>query len=134
MKSPLTDKTLSIPHAVYSDDKFRDVRKKAKLDEIDRHKKFHRDKNKTVKVPKFKIGEEVVAAHGFHKRHYCLVEVIDFEGRRDDFSYYGILKRTTDPERVERIGRLIKFEEKTWWSSDYSAANVENKGIKWLVA
>jgi hypothetical protein len=136
MRTPLTDKDLGIPHTGRHDDRFRDVRKKAKLDEIDRHKKFKRSKEKErVLIPKYKIGEEVVlAGGGYRSRHYCLAEVIDFEQNfRNDFAYYGLLKRTTDPEQFDRIGRLIKFDEHSWWSTNYAPANVENKGIKWLI-
>lgn len=128
MRTPLTDKALGIPH---TGDRFRDIRKKAKLDEEDRHKKFKRDKK--IKVPKYRIGQEVVLTGGFRSRHYHLAEIVDFEETVGSFSYYGILKKTTEPEKFERIGRLIRFEEKDWWSSSYQPANVENKGIKWLL-
>lgn len=135
MANPLTDKDLGIPHTGRHDDRFRNVRKRAKLEEEDRHKKFRRDKKSKDKLPKYKVGEEVVLTGGYRSRHYHLAEVIDFEqNHRDAFAYYGILKRTTDPEKFDRIGRLIKFEEHSWWSTTYAPANVENKGIKWLVA
>ena len=133
MKAPLTDAGLSIPHTGQHDARFRDVRKKAKLEEEVRHQKFRRDKKKSVKLPKYKIGEEVVLAAGYQSRYYHLAEVIDFDERMGSFYYYGILKRTTEPEKFERIGRLVKFGEKSWFA-DYCPANVENKGIKWLVA
>ncbi len=135
-KAPLTDHDLGIPHGAFSNEaKFRDIRKKAKLDEEDRHKKFKRSKKKDKeKIPKYKIGEEVVLASGFSKRHYCLAEVIDFEPQGDNFTYFGIMRRTTDPDRMDRIGRLMTFESHSWWSSrHYEAANVENKGIHWLL-
>ena len=137
MENPLTDKDLGIPHTGRHDDRFRDVRKKARLEEEDRHKKFKRSKRTKEdkeKLPKYKIGEEVVLTGGYSKKHYYLVEVIDFESyRHGDFGYFAILKRTTDPDKFDRIGRLITFEYHSWWSRSYMPANVENKGIKWLI-
>jgi hypothetical protein len=135
MKAPLTDHDLGIAHHFDSmTDKFRAVRKRAKLDEEDRHRKARRDKKEKEKVPKFKIGQEIVLTGGYRSRHYHLAEVIDFEEHRwHDFSYYGILKKTTEPEKFERIGRLIKFDGSRSWSLDYCPANVEDKKIKWLI-
>jgi hypothetical protein len=46
MKSPNTDRTLLIPPRDYGPDekKFREVRHRAREEEIDRHKKMRRDK------------------------------------------------------------------------------------------
>lgn len=135
-KAPLTDHDLGIPHGAFSNEaKFRDIRKKAKLDEEDRHKKFKRSKKKDrEKIPKYKIGEEVVlTGGGYSKRDYYLVEVLDFEPQGDDFNYFGILKKTTDSDKMGRIGRLLMFEAFSFWSRHYTPANVENKGIHWLL-
>lgn len=131
MKSPITDKTLGINKPYGSDVKFRDVRKKAKLEEEMRHKKAKRDKK--LKFPKFKMGDEIVLTSGWSKQHFHLVEIIDFEEKYSpgSFGYFAILKKTTDPKLVNRIGRLIWFMEGSWWRTDYCPANVENKNIRW---
>ena len=64
MKAPITDKTLGIGKD-WGQSRFRDVRKKAKIDEIDRHKKFKRTKGIKPKLPKFKIGDEIVLTSGW---------------------------------------------------------------------
>jgi len=130
MKSPITDKSLSIPHTGYHADKFRSIRSKAKVDERERKTKAKRDKK--VKLPKYSIGNEVVLTGGYKSRHYHFAEVIDFEEKWNSFIYYGVLKRTTEPEKFERIGRLINFDENSRWSSDYTPANVKNEKIKWF--
>ena len=131
MQNPVTDKDILIPHTGRHDDKFRDIRAKAKKDEKERHLKAKRDKSKRALVPKYSIGEEVDLVTGFNKRYYYLAEVIDFE-ERSGFKYYGILKRTTDPEKINRIGRLVDFTESGWFREMYPA-NVANEKIKWTV-
>ena len=134
-KGPTTDHSLGIQHV--SQTKFRDIRAKAKKDEEERHLKAKRKKDKKIPLPKYKIGEEIVLArsHSWRApdRSYYLVDVIDFDQRSPygSFMYYGILKRTTDPEGMERLGRLVHFQEASWWSSDYSPANVPNEKINW---
>lgn len=128
--NPVTDKSLNIPHTGHHADKFRSVRSKAKVDERERKTKAKRDKK--VKIPKYSIGDEVVLTSGYKSRHYILVEVIDFEERWDSFEYYGILRKTTDPKTFERIGRLVKFDEYSKWSSGYRPANVKNEKIRWF--
>jgi hypothetical protein len=131
MKAPLTDRTLGIPHHFDSSmDRFKDFRKKAKDEEVALKKKSKRDKK--VRVPKYEIGQDVVLATGSGKRHYHLAEVVDWDEERwGGFTYFGILKKTTDQRKVNRLGRLLIFSERSWWSSGYSPANVEDKGIKW---
>ena len=129
MQNPVTDKDLLIPHTGH-DDKFRDIRAKAKKEEKERRLKTRRDKSKRALVPKYSVGEEVVLTTGYAKRYYYLVEVIDFE-ERSGFKYYGILKRTTDPERMDRIGRLVDFTDAGWFREIYPA-NVANEKIKWI--
>ena len=129
--APKTDKTLGIKKD-WEYDRFRDVRKKAKLEEEMRYKKARKDKK--VKFPKFKIGDEVVLSSGWDKTHFHLVAIIDCENsRHDSFSYYGIVKRTTDPKLTDRIGRLLKFNEANWWRTDYAPANIDNQSIKWTI-
>jgi hypothetical protein len=129
MKSPITDKTLGLGKP-YDQTRFRDIRKKAKLEEEMRYKKAKRDK--AIKVPKFKIGDEIVLTSGWKSQQFHLVEIIDLDERYSkDFSYFAILKKTTDPKLVNRIGRLLTFMEGGWWRTDYCPANVENKNIRW---
>jgi hypothetical protein len=129
MRNPITDKSLNIPHTGHAD-KFRSIRSKAKVDERERKTKAKRDKK--VKVPRYSIGDEVVLTGGYKSRHYHLVEVIDFEEKWNSFVYYGVLRKTTDPEKFERTGRLIKFDEDNKWSTDLCPANVKNEKIKWF--
>jgi len=128
--APITDKSLGLGKP-WGDSKFRDVRKKAKLDEEMRYKKPKRDKKE--KFPKFKIGDEIVLTGGWDKQQqFHLVEVIDFvEKYSESFAYFAILRKTTDPKLVHRIGRLIYFMEGGWWRTDFCPANVENKNIRW---
>lgn len=130
MKSPTTNKSLGIDKPYGSDVKFRDVRRKAKLEEEMRYKKAKRDKK--VKFPRFKIGDEIVLTSGWDKQHFHLVEVVDFDEKYSgSFAYFAILKKTADPKLVSRIGRLIYFMEGSWWRTDYCPANVDNKNIRW---
>jgi hypothetical protein len=77
-KSPLTDKTLGIPHN--SDNhRFAEVRQKAQDEWTERHIKAKR--NRKDPIPKFKIDEEVVLVSGggwTNERDYILMKVIDF--------------------------------------------------------
>jgi hypothetical protein len=132
MKAPVTNKSLGINKPYGSDVKFRDVRAKAKNEEEMRHKKAKRDR--TIKLPKFKIGDEIVLNSVWSSLHFHLAEVIDIDegqNRNRGFYYFAILKKTTDPQLVKRIGRLIYFSEGGWWRTDFCPANVENKHIRW---
>ena len=131
MKAPITDKSLGINKPYGSDAKFRDVRKKAKMDEVDRHKKFKRTKGIKPKLPKFKIGDEIVLTSGWSSQQFHLAEIIDVDVKFSGFNYFAILKKTTDPKLMYRIGRLLSFTESNWWRTDYAPANVENKNIRW---
>lgn len=104
MKSQITDKTLGI----ISNDKFAEVRQRATDEYTQRAKR--KKKDKTIKLPKHKIGEQIVLTHGIFSKHYLLIEVIDFDiSNQGETSYYGIiLKATLDKER---IGRLIKTDD-----------------------
>jgi len=51
------------------------------------------------------------------------------ESRMTNFSYYGIVLKTTLPTN-DRIGRFVKFSEDQHWF-DWQPANVEDVGIKW---
>ena len=67
------------------------------------------------------------------KKYYHLADIVDFEENHGgDFTYYALLKRTTNPEKVSRLGRLIFFGEHNWWSMDYKPANVKNEKINWM--
>ncbi len=129
MKAPVTDKVLGIAKP-WGQSRFRDIRKKAKDEEEMRHKKSKRDKQ--VKLPKFKIGDEIVLTSGWSSQQFHLAEIIDFDEKSlGTFCYFALLKKTTDPKLVNRIGRLIYFSEANWWRTDYAPANVENKHIRW---
>jgi len=130
MINPVTDKSLNIPHTGHHADKFRSIRSKAKIDGRERKNKAKRDKK--VRVPKYSIGDEVVLTGGYKSRHYHLAEVIDFEEKWNSFVYYGVLRKTTDPEKFERIGRLVEFDEHNKWSTDFCPANVKNEKIRWF--
>ncbi len=133
MKSPVTDKNFDIPHSGRHDDKFRSVRSKAKVEERERKTKARRDKKLKTPKPKYSVGDEVVLTSGHSKRYYYLAEVLDFDYRWvDEFIYFGILKKTTDPEKIDRIGRLLVFGEHSWFR-EYNLANVPNEKINWEV-
>lgn len=130
-QAPITDRTLNVGHQ--HPEKFRDVRKKAHLEEINRHRKVKR--NKAVKVPKYKVGQFVVLRSGGYSSapQYCLVEIIDFREDWDGFIYYGFIQKTTESKIIDYIGRLTHFSERGW-QLGYVAGNVEDKCIRWLSA
>jgi hypothetical protein len=142
-KSPVKDIDLNIPPRNYGpEEKFRQLRHRAKEVEQDRHKKTRRDKKKG-KDYKYKIGDVFVACVEHHAfPQFYLVEVFDvIEDRPRKYgeprrAYYCILQRTTDPDLMNRIGRLVTVEERdcNWWpGGKLTDANVENKNIKWLI-
>jgi hypothetical protein len=134
MKSPVTDKTLGIAHD-YDINRFSEVRARAKDEERELHKKSKR--NKKIKLPKYEVRENVILSRTSHSQHifYYLVEVIDFEETyNESFQYFAILKNTTDPKRVHRIGRLVTFTESGWFR-EITPANVPVDSIKnWKIA
>jgi len=129
MKAPITDTMLGIkPDA---SGKFREVRQKAHDEYIERAKK--RKKDPEVTVPKYAIGDKMVVVDGYKTKHYHLVEVVDFnqDHGSKDFSYFGIILKTTDKTMLSRIGRLIKTSD---WGY-YMMPRIENipaSSIKWI--
>jgi hypothetical protein len=131
MKSPNTDKTLLIQKDYGPEEKFREVRHRARDEEIDRHKKMRRDKKKESQEPRYKIDELVVLLQGWQKRYYYLVQVIDYDPIRKE--YFGILRNTTDPEYFEQmIGHLMVFYGQGYYSRS-QVLNVPPDSIKWGV-
>jgi hypothetical protein len=124
MKSPITDTTLGIKpeHSI----KFRDVRSKARDEYIERAKKKKKDPR--ILLPSHKIGDLVVISERFNDKTYHLIEIIDFVKRRDSFSYFGIIQKSTDPKMQDRIGRLIQTN--CYYSSSY-IENIPIDSIKW---
>ena len=132
MKSPITDKDLGI--VINSDNKFADIRAKAHEDLEERYRKAKRDK--TVKLPNHKIGEEVVVivSHVTAERNYILVEVIDLYERlrwRNEFHYYGVVKKISGEALRYLLGHLIDFTEKGGYFS-FESLNIMPGDIKWL--
>jgi len=141
-KSPTKDIDLGIQHHGWGgiDDKFRQVRARAKIEEGERARKARRNKSKTISFPKFKIGEEIILSGTNYRRgrqaiEFYLVEILDIDdtGMTDKrFEYYVLLKKTTNDKYLNRIGRLMHFPGRHWFDN-LAPANVENKGIKWLI-
>jgi hypothetical protein len=135
VKSPVKDIDVGIPPNDWSDStikKYRDVRHKATNEYRERVQKVRTKKDKTVVLPKYKPGDEVVLGGGFKARHYHLVEVIDFENSTFNDRYFALLKRTTDKELQNRIGRLVTFHEKGSFLSLGSPIDVPKEKIKWF--
>jgi hypothetical protein len=139
-KSPVKDIDVNILSRNWGlEEKFREMRHRAKeLEEEIKYKKMKR--NKKEKGYKYKIGDVFVAASGKYKQspEFYLVEVIDYAENlwKEQCEYYCLLQKTTNPDFMKRIGRLVRVKEKenfSWSGSYISDANVENKGIKWLL-
>lgn len=126
MKSPNTDRTICIPPRSYHDEKFREIRHRAKDDEEDRHKKAKRNKKEKPK-PEYKIDDMVVLVTGYSHREYFLVQVLDYDCIND--CYYGVLRNTTDLRYFEKmIGHIVRFEGYGPW---FSVEKVPPGSIKW---
>ena len=124
--SPITDKTFGIKT---TETKFAEVRTKSKEGEKQRKSK----KNKTYIAPKYAIGDVTVICAGYKTRDYCLVEIIDmvsWRGYAGVYTFYGIIKKTTVENLLDRVGRMIHFEERGW--SGWNAANCTGDNIRWL--
>jgi hypothetical protein len=127
MKSPMTDKTLGIH--VDHEQTFADLRKKAADEYIERAKKRKRDK--TIPLPKFKIGDFIVVSHGYTNKSYSLIEIIDIEfiGYRKDYDFFGIIYKTTERNLQNRIGRLYKSDR---YLFNGMVENLPAESIKWI--
>jgi hypothetical protein len=127
-KSPITDKTLAIPHFSEAD-RFAEVRSKAKREWEDRHIKAKR--NRKDPVPEYRIDQEIVLAKGYYKgnREYVLIRVLDFEETDRSFIYYGLVLKVTEKKMLDRVGRLISTSG-SWFG--YYPANVTPDKIKWV--
>ena len=130
-KSPVTDKHLGVTTRGYDIHSFSEIRAKAKEELEERYRKAKRDKK--IKLPMFNIDDEIVITNDYFKenKHFALVKVVDFDSS-DMFymTYYGIVLRATDKNMKQRIGRLIKFSEKTTYFH-YSYANIKPEDVKW---
>lgn len=130
-KSPLTDKHLGVTTRGYDVTSFSEIRQKAKEELEERYKKVKKDKS--LKLPRFNIGDEVVITSSYFNKNklYTLAKVIDWEEERwNTFYYYGIIVKTTDKELRNRVGRLIKFsDEQRYFNHSY--ANVNPEDVKW---
>ena len=131
--SPNTDRTFGIASA----EKFREVRDRSKREETER--KSRRDRKEDFH-PRFNIDDQVVITQIMWRqqnKHYQLVQIVDvenFQGYRGVFTYYGIVLKVTDPNRIPRLGHLIKFseEQRGWGFEGWTYANVKDDGtIKW---
>ena len=126
MKNPLTDTHLGIDSNA---DKFSEVRQKAKDEYIWR--KNRRDRQE--KIPKYKVGERVVLRYYTKTGNvkYILVEIVDFDMRKQWTSdYYGIILKSTIKD-YERMGRLTAFKADSHWNFNWYPANVPEDSIKW---
>ena len=128
MKAPITDRTLGLVVGKYPDDKFADVRKRARDEYVLRGKR--KKKDKSVKVPDHKVGDLVVCANAYYRsnRNYHLLEIVDFSESITGFEYYGILVKTTNKGSLVRVGRLMK----TGTLFGFNPINIPEGSIKWL--
>jgi hypothetical protein len=128
-KSPLTDKHLGVTTRGYDIKSFSEIRAKAKEELEERYRKTRRDKS--IQLPKFQIDDEIVVVNGYSNPVYTLVKILDWEDERwNNFSYYGIILKTTSKDLKNRIGRLLKVHESTnFWGHHY--ANIKPEDVKW---
>jgi len=132
-KSPVTDKHLGVTTRGYDIHSFSELRAKAKEEFEERYRKAKR--NKAIKLPQFKIDDEIVITSSYFNKTkvYTLVKVVDFDVQRyDTFIYFGVILKTTDPEQKHRIGRLLQFAETVHYFG-YSYANIEAKDVIWEI-
>lgn len=130
-KSPVTDKHLGVSTKGYDIQSFSELRQKAKEELNDRYIKAKR--NKALKLPLFKVDDELVIANDYFKdsKYYTLVKVLDFDLTDKWYcTYYGIILKTTDKNLKNRIGRLIKFSERTTYFH-YAYANIKPEDVNW---
>jgi len=128
MKSPITDTTLGIK--LGNDDKFRDVRKKAHDEYIERHKK--RKKDPVIIAPAYKEGDVVVMVDGYCDKKYFMIEIVDMFSRDKEYSYFGIILKTTDKNAISRIGRIIMTGGNGGYYMFPRIENIPPDSIKWL--
>ncbi|MFA5340253.1 MAG: hypothetical protein WC332_00605 [Clostridia bacterium] len=126
MKSPVTDQSLGIN--LYHHERFSDLRKKAKDEYIERAKRSKKDKS--IKIPRYKIGDFIVVNHSYTNKKYSLLEIIDTEFNGYDYNYYGIIIKTTSPDLTTRVGRLFK----TGYGFHGNIENIPPDSIKWKTA
>jgi hypothetical protein len=134
-QSPLKDKDLGVQISGSHDEvKFADVRQRAKEEYIQRKAKHKKDK--TIPVPEAYPGKQVVVTYERYKsnKQYHLFEVIDFKKLwSDQFTYFGVLLKTTDKESLDKIGRLDTFcGLEQHWSFDKKLSKLTEDKIKWL--
>jgi len=130
MKSPITDKTLGVNAAM--SEKFREVRAKAQDEYVERCKKKKKKPIVITPIPAHYVGDRIVLVDEGKIRQYTLMEVIDFcENWTAHFVYYGIILKTTDPEMLDRIGR-ITHENKYGYCRASKSENIPEDSIKWL--
>lgn len=132
MKAPMTDRTLGIQ--LDSENKFADVRKKARDEYTERAKR--RKKDKAVVVPEYKIGDIAVVSesrwrHRGSQKIYHAIEILDFFVEdHDRVRYFGILQQTTDKDSLCRLGRLIYLG---WgYFRSYHFEKIPVSSVKWL--
>jgi hypothetical protein len=134
-QSPITNKSIGIIPG-WGDEKFRNVRHKAKDEEFIRKTK----RNKQNKEPKFKVDDVIVISSGGignKEKIYLLVKIVDFDYKtcyKKRFEYYGVVLKTTSNKMIHRIGRLIKFDEsdQQFYGIGWSYARIEDENIKWF--
>src|SRR4030067_1717769 len=127
-KSQNTDLSIGVVHD-YNEDKFREVRSRAKVEEEERYRKAKKDPK--VLLPKHKIDELVVTAWNYNNPKYMLVEIVDMhEDRYDRFTYYGIVRKVSMNKLSQFIGRIVHFADEGYGKR---SANVGPNSIKWLV-
>jgi hypothetical protein len=140
-KSPTTDKTLGL--SINREVSFADVRQRATEDYQQRKKRRDKKDKKDKRIdniPMYKPGDLVVISTQERKnKQYVLVEVFDFEQRNEnryfgmfEFTYFGIVKKTTSKELNERVGRAITFQESPGYFSRFKNEKFDSTKIKWL--
>lgn len=126
-KSQNTDRSIGIVND-YNEDKFREIRGKAKIEEEERYRKAKKDSK--ILLPKHKIDELVVTAWSYNNPKYMLVEILDMhEDRYDRFTYYGIVRKVSVDKLSHFIGRLIHFADEGYGRR---SANVDPNSVRWL--
>lgn len=130
--SPITDKSLGL--ITNYENKFADIRQRAK-DEYIQRKKSHK-KDKTVLIPEV-CPEMIVVVSDYNggSKNYYLCEVVDFTltFQGSSFEYFGLLLKTTNKSQLSNIGRLITFHgTKTHWVFRKTLTKLKESEIKWI--
>jgi hypothetical protein len=138
-RSSLTDKSLQLKPS-WNNEKFRDVRKRAKLVEEERVHKAKKYKHEITPTPEFKIDDVVVVSQSYRSnKEYMGIKIIDvceigdsLFTRNKKFDYFGIIVGVTNEKSIENIGHLFKVSSSGWrWN--WVIENVPFSSIHWYM-